>query len=282
MKKNIYSLLNETNMNINEYDDSPLSDEEVKNIMKRFNNEENKTVIPKKSSKKSVIFGIAAAAACFAGVIGVSVNMTGDEIQQNSSMVAIARSEEKKENSFFLVADAAESEGEFNKNWLTFENTGGMIPYSGRVFFIGGNNIKTVDLSIDKGSLYKANFSKMRLEKDGEIVETSDSCEYIGNDYSEDYNADRCFGFYFPEEVYENHVNEIGEDGPSVWHACYDDFNNGKLTVSVTYNDGSTESTEYRLTSGKLEINPDTMKPNGNIINGDKPYIYGLLMEKEN
>ena len=119
--------------------------------------------------------------------------------------------------------------------------------------------------------------------KDGEIVESSDSCEYIGNAYSEKYTADRCFGFYFDEKAYETHANELGEDNlKAICHACYDDFDGGVLTVTVTYTDGNSESTEYTLASGKLEINPDTMRPNGNFTDGSNPYIYGLLMKKNN
>ncbi len=278
MNKSIYSLLNNAEMNSEDYDNSPLSNEEVNNIMKRISNQTN-TVTKKKSNRKSVIFGLAAAAACFAGVIGVSVNMSEENISKGDNII-IADSQVKKENSFFITAGAEETE---NSTYLTFEKTGGEIPFSGSVFFVEGNNIETVDISIDKGSLYKADFSKTRQMKDGEIVESSDSCEYIGNAYSEKYNADRCFGFYFDEKAYEAHANEIGEDNlKAICHACYDDFDGGVLTVSVTYTDSTSESTEYTLTSGKLEINPDTMKPNGNFTDGSKQYIYGLMMKKEN
>ncbi|MGN0613770.1 MAG: hypothetical protein ACI4JB_07685 [Porcipelethomonas sp.] len=284
MKKDIYSLLNETSINTENYDSLPITDEEVNSIMKKFEAQQSKTVTARKSHKKPIVFGIAAAAACFAGVIGVSVSMTGEKIHQGSSLISSENpgsaeeknlSEAKVENSFFLTAAAAGIEDDANSSYCALEEMSGAIPFSGSIFSIRGNNIKSVSLSIDKGSLYKANFSRLRT------AETTDSCEYIGNEYSEEYNDDRCFGFYFPEDVCNAHEQEAGSDIKEAWHRCYDDFDGGLLTVRVTYNDGSSDTTRYILSSGKLEVDPDTMQPNGNITNGDKPYVYGLLMTKE-
>lgn len=274
MNKDIYSILNSTKNENTECEQ--LNDMEVNNIMKRFNSE-NKT---KTGHAKKKIVAVAsaaiAAAACLAVFIAVPTLKDAGDISGNSKNTAYHdNSAGLANNSFFISANAAEAEPPEKLYISQGDGNGGCIPYSGEFFFVNGTNIKNVTVSIDKGALYKADYKVVSNPANAD----SDSAEYIGNEHTEPYNENRCYGFYFSEESYNKHEQECDGYMPKAWHMCYDDFNGAKLVVSVEYLDGQTDSVTHTLRSGMLEIDTETMEPNGNISDGSTPYRYGIYFE---
>lgn len=285
MNKDIYSILNSTKNEDNSY--GHLNDEEIKDIMERFNSE-NKTK-KSKSLTKIVAMGSAAlaAAACLAVFLAVptankiiespvinkySGSNENSEINENIENTAADESSFSiVNNSFFITADAAETEPPKDM-YISRDRDNGCIPYSGTYFYVKGTNIKNVTVSIDKGELYKYKYLK---QTDHDNINS----DYIGNEYTEPYTDNNCYGLYFSEEIYKKHNQECDGNFKEAWHRCYDDFNDAKLTVSVEYLDGETESITHILKSGKIELDKETMKPNGNISDGSTPYIYGVYFE---
>lgn len=287
MSKNIYSILNSSKNNDEEFE--PISDMEVNNIMKRFKNE--KASMKKRVNIKKIVSGLAAAAACVAAVAVVPAMRDShkDNISVSNSSSAnkgeasIGDSSSVNQNSFFISASAAETEEES----IAKAKNGIIIPTNvietgdlgSNCFIVGGNNIKTISLSIDKGGLYKANIKAMR-SRDPRTAQ--DLCKYIGNEYTEPFNENRCYGFYFDEETYKKHLTDNHEDFKTAYHYCYDDYDGAVLSISVEYEDGTTDSASYTLKSGMLELNEETMQPNGNLSDGSTPYMYGIYFVDNN
>lgn len=281
MSKNIYSILNSTKNNTEEYE--PISDMEVNNIMKRFKNEKAST--NKRVNIKKVAGGLVAAAACIAAIAVVPAMRDNDKCSmsvsdscstnKNTADVSVDDSSSVTKNSFFISASAAEIEEESIVISQSYEN--GCIPFSGSYFFVHGNNIKNVSVSIDKGELYKADYRDVK-NQDKSVL---DYGEYIGKEYTEPFNEDRCYGFYFDEDIFTKHETDNYGNFKQAWHDCYDDLDGAVLSISVVYEDGTSDSTSYTLKSGKLELNKETMKPNGNFAEDGAPYIYGVYFEAE-
>ena len=196
---------------------------------------------------------------------------------------------------------------------LSFESTNGNSNYTGLIFKINGDNISHVNLSIDKNGFYSMNRSSHLSEADANALEeaiaesqTDDSViavsEYgdIDNDdwtveqmqargssIDEDYDPDTYYGFYISDET----VSEIAaaDDSDSIkdeFHKGVDSFDGAKLDITVTFTDGTTKSTTYALSSGKLALAIDDDDHilgalNTFITSDDEPYVYGLLGVEE-
>ena len=286
MNKKIYELLNDTNINVDE-SAMGLSAKEKAKIMKRFLAEE-KGMKRDKVKRSNIILksiaGISAAGIAAAAFLFV-VGNTGDKISTDpdSMMTAQVQSTEQAsaENSFFLTASAEESiSKEIDDEQIVLRETGGGFPYTGSTFFIRGNNIDKVGLSLDKGSLYKGNYKMMQYKCD-----SSYGSEYIGDHYTdENWNENRCYGLYVSEETYSKHEAEVGEDMKEAWHRCIDDYDGAHLKITVTYKDGSTSNAEYIMQTGRVGgyMDPETgtQQPNGKFVSEDEPHFYGIILKK--
>lgn len=267
MNKDIYNILNSTKNENIEY--GRISDEEVKKIMKKV----NVTHKVKSRSSKKTFFAIGSAAVAAAACMVVFTGIPdGNKSIKNDGMESVVYNSEKSGNNFFLSVSAEEVEPQENL-YVSLQGTSGCIPYSGGVFSVKGANIKNVTVSIDNGELYKTTYKSG--EKDPWV-----ECEYIGSNYTEPYDGRIYYGFYFSEDYYCEIEQECGGDMKEAFHRCYDSLDGAKLAVSVEYEDGSTDGTEYTLRAGKIELNPETMQPNGNISDGSTPYIYGVYFEE--
>ena len=167
--------------------------------------------------------------------------------------------------------------------WKTY-GVCGDICFTSMLFTVEGDGIKEVHVSIDKCDLYRQDatdanideflYGDCPIEKLGldEVTDTKtwtfydpfgeiesvDTIEVVGKDYSCDYSAGRKFGFYISPETRRSVVAD--EDLPpeidSGWY--YDDrivdlLRDAKLTIEVTYEDGSTGKKVYNVHPGYLE-----------------------------
>lgn len=167
--------------------------------------------------------------------------------------------------------------------WKTY-GVCGDICFTSMLFTVEGDGIKEVHVSIDKCDLYRQDatdanideflYGDCPIEKLGldEVTDTKtwtfydpfgeiesvDTIEVVGKDYSCDYSAGRKFGFYISPETRRSVVSD--EDLPpeidNGWY--YDDrivdlLRDAKLTIEVTYEDGSTGKKVYNVHPGYLE-----------------------------
>ena len=229
--------------------------------------------------------------------------------------------EEKKDfsgNLFAITAYAAElPEGVTSGDVLslsTFSAGYGSSEYLDGRFAISGQNIKKVKISTDKcniytvTSLYKddADFEKAQnTEASGEaesyvritdvnydVENATEPLPYhyehlviVGNTYEGVYNDNMLFGMSVPEELWSNNDNMQAAS-----HEDIDQVNGARLTIEVTFDDGSTEVHHYRLNTGKIYVPADengylqwdnlTRFLTANENTGETPYAYGYLMEK--
>ena len=167
--------------------------------------------------------------------------------------------------------------------WKTY-GVSGDICFTRMLFTVEGEGVKRIHVSIDKCDLYRQDatdadineflYGDCPIEKLGldEVTDTKtwtfydpfgeiesvDTIEVVGNDYSCDYSAGRKFGFYISPETRRAAVAD--EDLPpeidNDWY--YDDrvvdlLRNAKLTIEVTFEDGSTTKKVYNVHPGYLQ-----------------------------
>lgn len=103
----------------------------------------------------------------------------------------------------------------------------------------------------------------------------------LGSSVQEKYDPNVYYGFCIPEERYKEISNEYHDDLQKIFHACYDEFNGGELTVEVTYTDGEKEKAVYSLASGKLQVDDKNYAIQEFVTNENDPYIYGIIGSEE-
>ncbi|MBO5610661.1 MAG: hypothetical protein J5929_09890 [Eubacterium sp.] len=167
--------------------------------------------------------------------------------------------------------------------WKTY-GVSGDICFTRMLFTVEGEGVKRIHVSIDKCDLYRQDatdanideflYGDCPIEKLGldEVTDTKtwtfydpfgeiesvDTIEVVGNDYSCDYSAGRKFGFYIPLEtrrsvISDEEIEEIGDYDWSEFDRIVDLLRDAKLTIEVTYEDGSTEKKVYNVHPGYLE-----------------------------
>lgn len=163
--------------------------------------------------------------------------------------------------------------------------------FSGCLFRVTGDNIKTVSATMDKGGLYRAKtfididkdelYEMLRAGdsalRDGKsaapaIAENAADPRLAGADLVMPYGTedgawytDACWkmenGFtevYDPDTSYgfwaESRPFDEEADMREAWHSSIDQFEGAKLTVTVTFNDDTQQSQTLTLHTGKLEV----------------------------
>lgn len=252
------------------------------------------------------------AAACAFGVIvgGTAVWKTRGTGEPAGDAVANAVA-----GTFGLVAYAADSHEvmEPKDSTIVFNSGAGADDletgfFSGCLFRVTGENIKTVSASIDKGGLYRtktldigkddvepmlartdsrvAGASQVMVSGDGdEEIERwyADLCWKLENGFTEDYDPDASYGFWAPPAG----ETDADEDLQQAWHKRIDTFDGAKLSVTVTFTDGATQTRTMDLKTGKLacEYLDDTSGPQltGEVLSDkqaeERPYLYGVYAE---
>ena len=185
--------------------------------------------------------------------------------------------------------------------------------YSGCLFKVTGEDIKTVSASIDNGAIYRTKTVKDTSDDRDEWVRTmyqgtnpeldgadtvmvwgngpvegeeqmyADLCWKLDNGFTDEYNPDVSYGLWLPSEPSEDENADLQQE----WHETVDRLEGTKLTVTVTFADGSTQTRTMTLHTGKLgiEFNDDTSGPqlNGEVLTDaqaeEQGYLYGVYGE---
>ena len=254
------------------------------------------------------------AAACAFGIVlgGTAVYRTHNgTAQTGSAVVADAIS-----HTFGFAAYAADT-GELRQpkdSKIVFDTGSGADDpekgfYSGCLFKVTGENIKTISATIDKGAVYRTKTVKdtstdrdewvrsmhqgTNPELDGadrimvwgsdEMHMYADLCWKLDNGFIDEYDPDVSYGLWLPSEPSEDENADLQQE----WHETVDRLEGTKLTVTVTFADGSTQTRTMTLHTGKLgiEFNDDTSGPqlNGEVLTDaqaeEQGYLYGVYGE---
>ena len=262
---------------------------------------------PKRLAKghwKPVLRGAVCAACALALVLGtVHFRPTTDTGEQPGTAPVMTL-----DYSFGLTAYAAET-GEtvrpnangglalFCGDGMADEENG---DFTGCLFQVTGENIQTVSLSIDRGGLYRSETRTgltdeevrklWQAEEAGNLVcsvygEDEDGpmnaevMTALGADVTESFDPEVRYGFWVPEY----HEDPDADLQQAAW-ASMDTFDGARLTVSVTFADGTEQSKTYTLSTGRLrvEYNEDgtrTMLPQ--LAGDEEPFVYGIYAASE-
>ena len=180
--------------------------------------------------------------------------------------------------------------------------------FSGCLFKVTGENIKTVSASIDKGAVYRTKTVKDTSADRDEWVRTmyqgtnpaidgadrimvwgsdemhmyADLCWKLDNGFTDEYDPDASYGLWLPSRQ-ESEDDDLQDS----WHKSVDGFEGAKLTVTITFNDGSKQTRSMTLHTGKLgvEYKDDTSGPSltGEVLTDaqaeEQGYLYGVYGE---
>ena len=257
------------------------------------------------------------AAACAFGIVlgGTAVYRTHNgTAQTGSAAVADAIS-----HSFGFAAYAADT-GELRQpkdSKIVFDTGNGADDpekgfYSGCLFKVTGEDIKTVSATIDKGAVYRTKTVKDTSDNRDEWVRSmhqgtnpelngadtvmvwgngpeegaeqmyADLCWKLDNGFTDAYDPDSSYGLWLPSQP-----QSADDDLQDSWHAAVDGFEGAKLTVTITFTDGSEQTRSMTLHTGKLgvEYKDDTSGPSltGEVLTDEQAaaegYIYGVYAD---
>lgn len=218
-------------------------------------------------------------------------------------------------HTFGLVAYAADT-GEMRQpkdSKIVFDTGSGADDpekgfYSGCLFKVTGENIKTVSATIDRGAVYRTKTVKDTSADRDEWVRTmyqgtnpaidgadrimvwgsdemhmyADLCWKLDNGFTDAYDPDASYGLWL-----SSMPETTDDDLQDSWHAAVDGFEGAKLTVTITFNDGSEQTRSMTLHTGKLgvEYKDDTSGPSltGEVLTDaqaeEQGYLYGVYGE---
>ena len=218
-------------------------------------------------------------------------------------------------HTFGLVAYAADT-GEMRQpkdSKIVFDTGSGADDpekgfYSGCLFKVTGEDIKTVSATIDKGAVYRTKTVKdtsadrdewvrsmhqgTNPELDGvdrimvwgsdEMHMYADLCWKLDNGFTDEYDPDVSYGLWLPSRQ-----EDADDDLQDSRHKSVDGFEGAKLTVTITFNDGSEQTRSMTLHTGKLgvEYKDDTSGPSltGEVLTDaqaeEQGYLYGVYGE---
>lgn len=181
--------------------------------------------------------------------------------------------------------------------------------FSGCLFKVTGENIKTVSATIDRGAVYRTKTVKDTSADRDEWVRTmhqgtnpeldgadrimvwgsdemhmyADLCWKLDNGFADEYNPDVSYGLWLPSEPSEDENADLQQE----WHENVDRLEGTKLTVTVTFADGSTQTRTMTLHTGKLavEYKSEASGPSltGEVLTDEQAaaegYLYGVYAE---
>lgn len=220
-------------------------------------------------------------------------------------------------HTFGLVAYAAETDEmrQPKESKIVFDCGSGVDDpekgfYSGCLFKVTGENIKTVSATIDNGAIYRTKTVKDTSADRDEWVRTmhqgtnpaidgadrimvwgsdemhmyADLCWKLENGFADEYDPDVSYGLWLPSRQ-ESEDDDLQDS----WHKSVDGFEGAKLTVTITFNDGSEQTRSMTLHTGKLgvEYKDDTSGPSltGEVLTDEQAaaegYIYGVYADIE-
>ena len=209
---------------------------------------------------------------------------------------------------FGLTAYAAETGETVRPNangGLAFDSSSGMASeeighYTGCLFRVTGEGIRTVSLTVDRGGLYRSEtrtgLTTEEVRKLWQVEEAGGPvCDVYGEDedgpmnaevmtalgasVTEDYDPEVRYGFWVPKY----HEDPDADLRQAAW-ASIDTFDSTRLTVTVTFADGGKQSKTYTLSTGRLRVEygedgTRTMLPQ--LAGDDEPSVYGVYAASE-
>ena len=222
--------------------------------------------------------------------------------------------------SFGLTAYAADTGERYEANangGLAF-STAGQVSwsaegghYTGCLFQVTGENIRTISLAIDREALSRsrtltnlsreevqnyldaeANGTEYRLSSGEGVIHavygeeeegplTMEVVTDLGAAVTEGYDPEVRYGFLIPD------TGDIDWDrDPRVANQeSIDRMDGARLTVTVTFTDGSEQTKTYTLSTGRLKVEYDANSPGGILLPqlaGDEdPWLYGVYAVDE-
>jgi murein DD-endopeptidase MepM/ murein hydrolase activator NlpD len=108
---------------------------------------------------------------------------------------------------------------------------------------------------------------------------TAEVMTALGDSFTENYDDSVQYGFWVPPELYQ----ENGDLRQSAWDNI-DTFDGARLTVTVTFADGSEQSKTYTLSTGKLQMEYDedgTIHVLPQLAGDEEPCVYGVYAVDE-
>ena len=217
------------------------------------------------------------------------------------------------------AADTGEIYGANANGGLAFSAAGesrwsaGGGHYTGCLFQVTGENIQTISLAIDRGALYRsetltdlsreevrkyleaeANGTEYQLPGGGDVigaVYSGDEAEEgplsldvvtdLGAGVTEDYDPEAYYGFLVPDTGgidWEGDPREANQES-------IDQLDGARLTVTVTFEDGTEQTRTYTLSTGRLKAVYDANSPGMTLLpqlaGDDDPWIYGIYAVDE-
>lgn len=221
------------------------------------------------------------------------------------------------ENTFGIVAYAADT-GETSKpqnSHLIFEAANGGQDghtgmFTGSLFKIQGQNIKSFSVKMDnnRAGIYRQDRIEVNDQATADAVKKAsdmgvepfgadgmfgfegdledpmtwsfDLVNYIGNDFTEEYEPDAAYGFWVAPAETMDEEKEVRD----AWQEHVDELNGVIMEIVVTFENGETKSQRMRLKTGKLALygegEPNEGQPTGEFteVYGE-PYAYGVLAD---
>ena len=256
------------------------------------------------------------AAACAFGIV-----LGGTAVYRTQTGAAPSSSEAVADaitHSFGFAAYAADT-GELRQpkdSRIVFDSGSGADDpekgfYSGCLFKVTGEDIKTVSATIDKGAVYRTKTVKdtsadrdewVRAMHQGTNPELdgadtvmvwgngeegaeqmyADLCWKLDNGFTDEYDPDASYGLWLPSRP-----ESADDDLQQSWHKAVDGFEGAVLTVTITFTDGSEQTRSMTLHTGKLAVDyPD--EQSGPVLTGEvltdeqaqmENYVYGVYAD---
>ena len=269
-----------------------------------------KRLLPK---KRRPVVRAAVCAACALALVAGSVTLWpigGGETDADGAPVTALPT-----FSFGLTAYAADTGERYEANangGLAFSTSGQGSwsaeggHYTGCLFQVTGENIRTISLAIDREALYRsrtlsdlpreevqryleaeASGTEYQLPGGDEAINaiysdeeegtlTLDVVTDLGASVTEDYDPEARYGFLIPD------TGDIDWEGDprTANQESIDRLDGARLTVTVTFTDGTEQTKTYTLSTGKLKVVYDADSPGGTLLpqlaGDDDPWVYGV------
>jgi len=279
-----------------------------------------RSAAPERERRRRPVLRIAVCAACALALLlgGVSLRPaapaapdggTGSALPETGSAPAA----QTLVPTFGLIAYAADEIVRPNADGgLAFQDASGRSDekngnFTGCLFQITGENIDEVSLSIDRGGLYRSDTRTGLTDEEvrdlfdrearGELnclvygegedsPMNADILTALGGSFTERYDPEARYGFWVPPEemvVMDPDVDPDMDLRAEAW-ANIDVFDGARLTVDVSFTDGSEQSKTYRLSTGRLKMvyeddGSRTVLPEA--AGPDDPFVYGICATPE-
>jgi len=269
-----------------------------------------KTERPLSRRARPVLRGAVCAACALALVLGTVTLRPAGPVPDGAGSAGDGTAALVPALSFGLTAYAADT-GETvlpNANGgLAFTAGDGMAnpetgDFTGCLFRVTGENIRTVSLSIDRGALYRYILHTDMTDREiaaarksmaegtltpAAISQNEDGAWYmpemtaLDNTVTEDYDPTVSYGFWVPpEEMIVDETMDLREES---W-ANIDLFDGAALSVTVTFADGSSQSKTYQLSTGRLKAvyeDDGTLTILPQLAGDDESCVYGVYAVDE-